>query len=57
VLARSGKQVTKFGCDGTPLWSKPFGSQVAVDDDDDVYVAGTSAARSPSTRPRWKRKH
>jgi hypothetical protein len=41
VLARSGTEVMKLSCAGTPLWSKPFGSQVAIDDHDGVYVAGT----------------
>ncbi len=41
VLARSGAELTKLSCAGTRLWSKPLGSQVAVDDQDGVYVAGT----------------
>jgi hypothetical protein len=41
VLARSGSELSKLSCAGTVLWSKPFGSQVAIDDRDDVYVAGT----------------
>jgi hypothetical protein len=41
VLARSGVELTKLSCSGAPLWTKPFGSQVAVDAQDRVYVAGT----------------
>ena len=41
VFARSGVEVVKLSCDGSLLWSHPFGSQVAVDDQDGVYVAGT----------------
>ena len=41
VLARSGTEVTKLSCAGEVLWSKPFGTHVAIDDQDAVYVAGT----------------
>jgi hypothetical protein len=41
VLARSGTEVQKLSCAGTPSWSKPFGTHVAIDSDDNVYVAGS----------------
>ncbi len=40
VLARAGAGVSKLGCDGAQLWSQPFGAQLAIDDHDEVYVAG-----------------
>lgn len=45
VLARSGVELTKLSCAGTRLWAKPFGSQVALDEQDSVYVAGTFTDR------------
>ena len=41
VWARGGTQLTKLSCAGSLLWSKEFGSQVAIGADDFVYVAGT----------------
>lgn len=41
LLARSNYETRALGCDGTPLWSVPFGARVAVDDADNVYVAGS----------------
>lgn len=43
VVARTGAGLTKLSCAGALVWSKPFGTQVAVDAHDDVYVAGTFA--------------
>ena len=41
LVASSGVGLLKLDPGGTPLWSKPFGSLVATDANDDVYVAGT----------------
>lgn len=41
VVAFSGSELLKLSCAGTLLWSKPFGAHVAIDDRDNIYVAGT----------------
>lgn len=41
VFARSGIELTKLDCAGGLQWSKPFGTHVAIDSHDAVYVAGT----------------
>ena len=40
-LARSGVETIALGCNGVQIWSVPFGARVAVDHDDNVYVAGS----------------
>jgi hypothetical protein len=42
LIARSGVETLALGCDGQQLWSVPFGARVAVDDSDNVYIAGES---------------
>ncbi len=40
VLARSGAETLALGAGGEQRWSVPYGSHVAIDGDDNVYVAG-----------------
>lgn len=47
VLARSNLETRALGCGGEQLWSVPFGSRVAVDHADNVYIAGTRSDGSP----------
>lgn len=42
LVARSDETL-KTSCAGEPIWSKPFGARVAVDEQDNVYVAGENA--------------
>lgn len=39
--ARAGVETLRLDDAGRPLWSKPYGSLVATDQDGNVYVAGT----------------
>ena len=41
LLARSGVETLRLDGEGRELWSKPYGSLVATDDEGNVYVAGT----------------
>jgi len=41
LVARAGETL-KASCAGDPIWSQPFGERVAVDEQDNVYVAGGS---------------
>jgi hypothetical protein len=41
--ARAGVETLRLDEAGRPLWSKPYGSLVATDQEGDVYVAGTFA--------------
>ncbi len=41
ILTRGGIETSKLESDGTPRWSRPFGSLVAIGPNDSVLVAGT----------------
>jgi hypothetical protein len=43
VLVAQGAETRKLTGDGTPRWSRPFGSLVAIGPNDDVFVAGELA--------------
>lgn len=45
LLACAGAATLKLDREGALLWSKPFGSLVAVDRDGSVYVAGSQGGR------------
>jgi hypothetical protein len=49
ILARYAGETRKIGPGGDTLWSKPFGSLVAVDRAGNVYVTGTSPALGTSS--------
>lgn len=54
LLARSGVETLKLDCRGERLWSKPWGTGVAVDAEDNVYVVGSgaqAAASAGASRP------
>lgn len=42
-LARAGAETLKLDCSGEHVWSRAFGARVAVDADDEVYVAGVDS--------------
>lgn len=45
-LTRAGVGTLKLACNGERVWSKPFGTRVAVDADDNVYLGQIDRAGS-----------